>query len=420
MHSLAEFTEKSLTAFHARDNLAKILSENGFAELKETEEWKIEKGGKYYVSRNGSSLIAFKAGEYLSFNIVASHADSPCFKLKNNPEIKTENYVKYNVERYGGGIFYSWLDRPLKVAGRVIVEKDGKLTAKTFVSEKTVVIPSVAIHFNRTANDGIKLNPQVDMCPIAGLDGNGDIAEELAKFAGDGKVADCDLYLVSDQKPFYSGYKGELLSSPRIDNLSSALSSADALINCDAKAFPVVFVADNEEVGSSTKQGAGSKFLYDVLKRIAECYAGNIDVALANSFMLSFDNAHAVHPNHAELSDPTNKVTLGGGIVIKHHAGQNYTTDGFSSAIAKKIFDAAGAKYQDFYMRSDLPCGGTLGAISSGNVSIKCADIGLPQLAMHSAVETMAVSDYEEGLKGITAFLSARIISDGDKTTEIL
>ncbi len=418
---LINYLQKSLTPYHAHDNAVKFLEKNGFTELKESSAFKVKVGGKYFVSRDGSALIAFKIGEELSFNIVASHSDSPCFKLKYNPEIKVENYSKFNVEKYGGGLLYSWLDRPVTVAGRVILSSGDTFESHTFTSSKTFVIPSLAIHLNRSANDGLKLNPQVDLSPVADVFKNGGLDEELKSFAGDKAIADYDLFVVCAQAPFTSGYEDELLCSPRIDNLASAISSLEALVNSSPKAISVAYIADNEEVGSSTKQGAGSKFLFDTLNRIAEGLgkAKDFDTALANSFMVSDDNAHAIHPNHPELSDPTNRVKMGEGIVIKHHANQNYTSDAFSSAVIKRVFDNAGVKYQDFFMRSDMPCGGTLGAISSRQVSIRSVDIGLAQLAMHSAVETMAIKDYVLAVEGLKSFLSCRITSDGSKKVTV-
>lgn len=422
MMNLTEYLEKSKTAYHACDNAERILTENGFTELKETEKWDVKPNGKYFVRRDGSAIIAFKIGENFSFNIVASHADSPCFKIKSSPEISVDGYVKLNVERYGGGINYTFLDIPLTIAGRVILTDGQTYEPKTFVSEKTFVIPSVAIHFNRAANDGIKLDPQTDMSPLVSAIEKGGLTAELEKFADGKKIADFDLFVVSDQKPFTAGYNDELLCSPRIDNLVSAYTSLIALINSTPKAIDVCYIADNEEVGSQTKQGAGSTFLAKVTERIASALGktDEYDLALANSFIVSDDNAHAVHPNHPELSDPTNRVKLGGGIVIKHHANQNYTTDGFTSSIFKGVLDNANVKHQDFYMRSNLPCGGTLGAISSAQLSIKSVDVGIAQLAMHSATETMFLADADEAIKGLTAFYSSAFVADGDKTFKIV
>lgn len=420
---LLQYLDESKTAYQAHDNAVRYLQNNGFTELKENEVWKLARGDKRYVSRDGSALIAFRIGDKDGFSVVASHDDSPAFKLKGTGEIEIGNMNKFNVEKYGGGIFYSWLDTPVTVAGRVILSSGDKLEARSFVSKYTFVIPSVAIHFNRAANDGIKLNPQVDMSPLTGILSSSGLKEEIEEFAAGKEFIEGDLFIVSAQKPFVCGYRNELLSSPRIDNLTSVCSSLEALCKAEPTAISVCYIADNEEVGSRTKQGAGSRFLPDTLYRIHRALGGNeesFDVALANTFFLSCDNAHAMHPNHPELSDPTNKTLLGKGIVIKHHANQNYTSDAFSSAIAKNVFSKANAAYQDFYMRSDLPCGGTLGAISSSQVSVRSADIGIAQLAMHSAVETMALCDYDEMIKGLTAFYGTSFRADGSSVTELI
>lgn len=414
MMTLFDFLDKSLTAYHAVENATAILKENGFEELKENESFAPVKGGKYFVRRNGSALIAFSTGEKNSFNIVASHADSPCFKIKASPAMTTGNTVKLNVERYGGGLNYTFLDRPVTIAGRVVVTDGKTYESKAFTSAKTFVIPSVAIHFNRTANDGIKLNPQTDMCPLISAIGENGLEKELTEFAGDKTFVDADLFVVPAQKPFKAGYSDELFCSPRIDNLTSAYCSLAGLIKSTPKAIDVCFIADNEEVGSQTRQGAGADFLQSVTERISLSLRFDFRTALADSFMVSFDNAHAVHPNHPELSDPTNKTVLGGGIAIKRHANFNYTTDAVSSAVIKGVWKNAGVKYQDFYMRSDLPCGGTLGAISSSHLSVLSVDVGLPQLAMHSACETACLSDVDEGINGVTAFYSVAFSSDGD------
>ena len=419
---LTQFLENSYTAYHACDNVKEILLENGFSELKENEVWNISEGGKYFAVRDGSSVIAFTMGKNFGFNIVASHSDSPCFKVKFGSDLKSDNYKKFNVERYGGGLFYTWFDRPLKLAGRIIVKDGNTLKNVLFTSSKTFVLPSLAIHFNRNANDGFKLNAQTDMSPIESVIGSEDIRSEINAAACGKEVIDCDLFIVSAETPFSAGLQDELLCAPRIDNLTSALSSVEAIISASPKAINVAYIADNEEVGSHTKQGAASKFLFDTLKRIALSLKKSeeeFSAALANSFIISADNAHAVHPNHPELSDPVQRVKMGEGIVIKHHANQNYTTDAFSSAVIKTVFKDAGVKYQDFYMRSDLPCGGTLGAISSAQVSIRSADIGLAQLAMHSAVETVFAADYDEMRKGLTAFYSLSFNSDGYDTLTI-
>ncbi len=419
MDGLFKYLDSSKTAYHAVKNAINFLEEKGFKELKECDSWHIVRGEKYFVVRDGSALVAFIAGKENGFNIVASHADSPCFKLKYNPEIKVENYFKLSTEKYGGGIYYSFLDTPVTIEGRVDLSDGNKFECKTFTSEKTFIIPSVAIHYNRQVNDGIKINPQTDLCVLEGIGCAGGLEKELEEFADGKKLADCDLYAVSAAKPFESGYGGKLFSSPRIDNLTSVYASLCSIASAKPVATPVIYIADNEEVGSQTKQGAGSRFLYSVLENIAKCLGDDITASLANSFFVSCDNAHAMHPNHPELSDPTNKTLMGGGIVVKHHAGQNYTTDGLASSVIKNIFNGAGAKYQDFFMRSDLPCGWTLGAISSSQVSVRSADIGIAQLAMHSCIETASLSDYDELKKGLTAFLGCRIKSTGADSLEI-
>lgn len=411
---LQTFLEQSYTAYQAVENAARFLENKGFRALSEAQPYSIERGGKYYVIRDGSALIAFSVGKTNTFRFAASHTDSPAFKIKGDAVSTVENYVKYNVEKYGGGIFYTWLDRPLCLAGRVIVKKGETLKSVPVVSEQTFVIPSVAIHYNRSANDGIKLNPQTDCAPLAALDGAIASVKELFAERVDGTVVDWDLYVACKEKPFLCGVKEEFLSSPRIDNLTSVFSSLEALVSCRPDAIAMVYLADNEEVGSATKQGAGSTFLRETTERVFAALGGNeLNAALAQSLFLSVDNAHSLHPNHPELSDPTNKTLLGKGVVIKRHANQNYTTDALSSAIIKELFDRANVPHQDFYMRSDLPCGGTLGAISSSQLSVRSADIGLPQLAMHSAVETMCLSDYDAMKRGIEAFLSCRFAVNG-------
>ena len=414
--------QESLTSYHAAATAEKELISRGFEKLEETSEWKLKPNGKYYVMRDGSALIAFCTGKEKSFNIVASHTDSPCFKLKPGGENNSAGCTRLDVEKYGGGLLYSWLDVPLRIAGRAVYNEGGRIVSEIVTLKETFVIPSVAIHFNRTANDGIKFNPQADMQVLAAMGDKTDgIEKELAKFS-DGKLMDYDLFVTAAQAPFKCGFGNKLICTPRADNLTSVFASVEAIVNCGQKCTAMVFLADNEEVGSRTKQGAGSTFLKDVTERIAASSGWTDEeyrIALGNSFMVSCDNAHATHPNHPELSSPNNKVTLGGGVVIKHHANQNYTTDAMSSAVLKAIFDEAGVARQDFYMRSDLPCGGTLGAISSSQLSVRSVDIGIAQLAMHSYAETFAASDYDGLVKGLTAFLSAALSGDGNTTVNI-
>lgn len=398
---------QAYTAYHAVAQVAKRLETDGFILLEEGNPWQIKRGGKYYVIRDGSALIAFVIGAKAGgFRIVASHTDSPCLKVKGNTAISSNGYVKLNVERYGGGLNYSWLDIPLRLAGRVVSHdpENGRVTAKNVVSDYKTVIPSLAIHFQREANTSLSLNPQVDLQPLVSLDPNFCLDEKEA----DG-VLERDLFLVNAMEPYLAGAAEELLVSPRLDNLTSAFASIEAIRGAGENGISVAYLADNEEVGSRTKQGAGSDFLAITMTRIADALGETIELLLPKSFLVSCDNAHAVHPNHPEKSDAANPVRLGGGVVVKHHANGNYTTDAFSSAVFKAILQKADIPYQDFYMRADMPCGSTLGVISSSQVSIRSVDIGLAQLAMHAATETMAIGDYEILVRALSAFFAASI-----------
>lgn len=410
MNKILNLLDKSKTPYHLVKEIKAVLEEAGFIELDEKIPFEICKNKNYYVTRNDSALIAFTVGNnLLGYNVVASHTDSPCFKVKFGKALTSAGTVKLPVEQYGGGLRYTWFDRPLKLCGRLCGEKDGKIISTIIELDNNFVIPSVAIHFRRNANDSLAINAQTDCPPIFSLDTDVDALKTALQSKFDGNLLDCDLFLVCDEKPFFCGLNNEFVCAPRVDNLTSCISSVNALLSAkNDKFINIAYLADNEEVGSRTKQGAGSKFLFNVMQRV-NCALGydneHLNVALANSFLVSCDNAHAMHPNHPELSDTTaDSVLLGKGVVIKHHANQNYTTDAFSSALFKNILIKNNVKYCDFYMRSDMPCGGTLGAISSSQVSIKSVDIGLAQLAMHSSCETFAVKDYFEIEKALTAF----------------
>lgn len=407
---ITQAMEKSYTAYHAADNAAEMLQNAGYTELFEHKEMKIERGGKYFVRRGGSSLIAFNTdycGEY-AFRIIASHLDSPALKLKYNPVVKTGSAAKLNTETYGGGIYSTFLDVPLKIAGRIYLEKDGEITSETYTDAHEYVIPNVAIHMNRSLNDGYKYNPQVDLLPLFGINAD---ADYFAKLGTDGaRTVGYDLYAVNATKPFFAGANDEFYCSPRLDNQICAFSSIAALTDSRADGIAVAFLADNEEIGSRTAEGADSDFLKKTLKTINKSLGFDrmqFDRAVARSFLVSADNAHAVHPNHPELGDPTNSAVMGGGIVIKHHADKNYTTDGLSSALFEQIMKRAGVKTQHFFMRSDLRCGSTLGALSNTQIALKSVDIGVAQLAMHSSLETMCAADADEMVRGMKAFYEA-------------
>lgn len=414
---LQNFLRAGLTAYHACDEAKAVLLENGFTPLSETEDWLLSENGKYFVERNGS-IIAFTVGalDTFSYKIVASHVDSPALKLKENPVKTTSEYQTLNVETYGGGIWYSFFDRPLKIAGRVVKSENGRVYSETVESPFLVSIPSLAAHMNRNVNESFAVNPQTDLLPLIGLGESGD--KWLEEIAGSERVLSYDLYLVNADTPYSFGVNGEFFAAPRIDNLASVCASVEALLaHAAGEGVCVAAMLDSEEIGSRTRQGAESNFLEVTLRRIA--YAFHFDdneffKALASSFLLSVDNAHAMHPNHPEKSDVTNKTTLGKGVAIKAHANKAYTTDALSCAALQTVFERAGVAYQYFYNRSDMRSGSTLGAAIYTALGVASVDIGLPQLAMHSACECFAKSDYTELVNGLTAFYSSDIKAEGD------
>lgn len=415
---MLEFIEKSPTCFHVAANLAETLEKLGFEELEETESWEIESGGKYFVTRNGSSLIAFQIpeGKPAGFHISAAHSDSPTFKVKESPEMTVENvYLKLNTEKYGGMILSTWLDRALSVAGRIVVKgKDGLESRLVNIDKDLLVIPSVAIHMNREANKGVEYNPQTDMLPLYAdcNDGKkkGLLRKRVAKAAGVKleEILAHDLYLYTREKGRIIGDGGDFILSPRLDDLQCVYASAKAFAgSTPQKYIAVCAVFDNEEVGSGTKQGADSTFLEDTLWRIGESLGVSRSDFLrlvAGSFLISADNAHAVHPNHPEKADPTNRPYLNKGIVIKYHGSQKYATDAVSAAEMKRICDVAKVPCQTYANRSDIAGGSTLGNISTAHVSVSSVDIGLPQLAMHSAVETAGTRDTNYAVDAFRVF----------------
>ena len=403
---LLDFIEKSPTAFQAVDEMQKRLTENGFEVLSEKEYWKLVPGGKYLVTRNNSALIAFCIPEKESrvFHIMASHSDSPSFKIKENPEIKVDNsYVKLNVGKYGGMLMAPWFDRPLSVAGRVIIRRNGGLKEKLVnIKRDLVMIANLAIHMNREANNGVSYNPQKDLQPLFAV-GNTDrtLLEIIAEQTGVKKedIISHDLFLYNRMPGTVWGADREFVSSARLDDLQCAFASMEGLLRAqNHESIAVHCVMDNEEVGSGTKQGAASTFLKDTLLRINMGLGRTYEeylMTLAGSFMVSADNAHALHPNYTDKTDPTNHPVLNKGIVIKFNANQKYCTDAVSAAIFKELCTKAGVPYQTFVNRSDIAGGSTLGNISNTQVPMNTVDIGLPQLAMHSPYETAGVKDTE-------------------------
>ncbi len=424
---LMAFLENSPTSFHAVENMANRLENEGFTRLNEGQCWQIEAGGRYFVTRNMSSLIAFKVPgkDFSGFQIMTSHSDSPTFKLKENPEMEVEkHYVKLNVEKYGGMLCAPWFDRPLSIAGRLVVREGNRLVTKLVnVDRDLVMIPNLAIHMNRQVNEGYAYNPQSDMLPLyGGEEAAGTLMETIAGSAGVEKehILGHDLYLYSRMKGCIWGANEEFFSCGRIDDLQCAYASLEGfLAGGHSDSVSVHAVLDNEEVGSTTKQGAASTFLLDTLKRLNSAL-GRTDeqylAALASSFMVSADNAHGVHPNHTDKADPTNRPYLNGGIVVKFNANQKYTTDGVSAAVFKSLCQAADVPVQTFANRSDMVGGSTLGNISNTNVALNTVDIGLPQLAMHSPYETAGIKDTVYLIRAAREFFSTCLCAEADGT----
>ena len=423
---LFKFIENSPSCFHAIKTITEELKNEGFVEIKEKDTWQIEQGKKYYVTRNLSSVIAFKIpqNDFKSFNIVASHSDSPTFKIKENAEIEVKNkYVKLNTEKYGGMICSTWFDRPLSIAGRILVKENNAVkTHLVNIDKDLVIIPNLAIHMNREVNDGYTYNAQIDMLPLYGDNSSkGSLMKTIAKEVNveEESILGTDLFLYNRMNGTKIGANEEYISSPRLDDLECAFTSLSAFLSENTSNSASVYcVFDNEEVGSGTKQGADSTFLYDVLRRI------NISLGkteedyyrlISSSFMVSADNAHALHPNYTDKSDLTNKVYMNDGIVIKYNANQKYTTDAVSASIFKTICDSVDVPYQTFTNRSDILGGSTLGNISNAHVSLNTIDIGLAQLAMHSTYETAGAKDVTYMIDAIKAFYNTSIeqVEDG-------
>ena len=417
IQNLCEFLDASPSVYHAAANVAAMLEAGGFVRLSEGDKWTLQKGGKYYFTRGGSAVMAFRVpeGDPKGFLMTASHCDRPTFKVKENPEL-TGAYTRLSVERYGGMIMSSWLDRPLSIAGRCLVETDSGIESRLVnIDRDLLMIPSVAIHMDRTVNDGKKWNPAVDMLPLlGGKDSAGKLDKLIEETAG-GKVLGSDLYLYIRQKAALWGMDEEYISSAALDDLECVWGCTRGFLAAQGSgAVSVLCVFDSEEVGSNSVQGAASTILSDTLVRISEALGLDLRQELSRSFLVSADNAHAVHPNHPEYADPKNAPIMGGGIVLKFNASQRYTTDGVSAAIFRKVCNKADVPVQTFFNRADLMGGSTLGHISLTQVSVPTADIGLPQLAMHSSYETAATADALYLEKAMTAFYSSTLTVNGD------
>ena len=431
VQELFDFIQQSPSCFHVIENVKKQLTEQGFEELCENKNWQIKEGGKYFVTRNLSSVIAFKVPtkDFKSFHIVASHSDSPTFKIKDHPEQMVKGkYVQLNTERYGGMIYSTWFDRPLSIAGRSLVKTETGVATKLLnIDRDLLVIPNLAVHMDRTVNDGMKYNPQVNLLPLYGDAASKDTFNKLVAEAcgtAEENIISTDLFLYNRTAPTVWGAHNEYMSCAKLDDLECAFSSLKAFLKGEnSQSISVCAIFDNEEVGSSTKQGANSTFMYDILHRINENLGRTEEqyhTAVASSFMLSADNAHALHPNHPAISDPTNPVYLNEGIVIKHNANQKYTTDAVSSAIFQKMCEEKNVPYQHFVNRSDVAGGSTLGNIANTHVSLNTVDIGMAQLAMHSSYETAGVLDLDYMIAGMEAFYNSAVVAQCDGAYDIL
>ena len=416
---LFKFIENSPSCFHAIKTITEELKNEGFVEIKEKDTWQIEQGKKYYVTRNLSSVIAFKIpqNDFKSFNIVASHSDSPTFKIKENAEIEVNNkYVKLNTEKYGGMICSTWFDRPLSIAGRILVKENNAVkTHLVNIDKDLVIIPNLAIHMNREVNDGFKINRQKDTLPLLSLineklEKGNYLLELLAKELNVSKEAiiDFELYPYEYEKGCLMGLNEEFISSGRLDDLAMVHAGIEALISADVNlATNIMIATDNEEVGSSTKQGGDSEMLSMILERIVLGLGkGREDFlrAVSKSFLISADLAHAVHPNVPEKHDPTVRPVLNGGPVIKIAASQSYATDSDTSTAYELICRKAGVNVQRFVNRSDLRGGSTIGPISSTHLPIRIVDMGTPILSMHSIRELAAVKDHSDCIKSFEEF----------------
>ena len=442
---LIDFINESPSMFHTAAAIRLRLDAAGFAYLPESAAWDVRPGGSYYTVRNNSSVIAWRVGADVDavapagyhFQSAAAHGDSPTFKLKAAPELPVPgDALRLDVEAYGGMIDYTWFDRPLSLAGRVLVRGEGEGAAANRVESRLVsldrdvaLIPSLAIHLDREVNKGFAPNRAIDLCPLfsAGDLGAGSVLQLVADELGvvPERILGHDLFLVNRQQPVVWGAAREFVSAPKLDDLMCAFAALKGFLagapGNDA-AVSVYACFDNEEVGSGTKQGAMSTFLRDTLARINGALGGTDESyrrALACSMLVSCDNAHAVHPNHPEKTDEANRAYLNRGIVIKEAANQHYCTDAFSRAAFCALCERAAAPYQSFANRSDMAGGSTLGNLSNVQASMHGVDVGLPQLAMHSAYETAGARDAASAVKALTAFFTTDIRIDGADSIEL-
>ena len=410
--ALCSFLNASVSGYHAVAYVADLLEKQGYCRLSESQPWQLEAGGRYYFTRNGSSLLAFRVPQKAAkgFMLTASHCDRPCLKVKENGELKG-NYTRLAVERYGGMLMYTWLDRPLSVAGRVLVETENGAESKLVnIDRDLLLIPNVAIHMNRQANDGMKWNPATDLIPlVGGKEAVGKLWQAVEEEAG-GRILGHDLILYCRQQATVWGVEDEYISAQGLDDLSCVWACTQGFLQAEeSESIPVLCILDNEEVGSRSQQGADSDLLRVSLTRICDALDLNLPQLLRNSFMLSADNGHAIHPNHPEYADPTNAPVVNNGVVLKFNSSLSYVTDGVAAAIFRKVCGKAGVPVQNYYNRADIPGGSTLGNVALTHLSLQAADIGLPQLAMHSCYETAGVKDAIWLEEAATAYYSSTL-----------
>lgn len=425
VRKMMDYLDASPSCFHATENLKQMLLKDGYQLLQESDVWQLRHGGKYVVIRNDSSLIAFRIPADVTggFMMAAAHSDSPTFKLRETPEVESGGSLVLSTEPYGGAIRAAWMDRPLSVAGRVMTEEDGCLRTRLVnIDRDLLVIPNVAPHLNRTINDGVALKPNVDLRPVMGAaEDKGKFRALVAEAAGvkEESILSWELFLYPRMRSTLIGVEEQYVLSPRLDDLQCAFTCTEGFIRAkEGSSVPVLCVFNNEEVGSGTLQGANSDYLGNVLKRISQALGRTEEehmAALAGSFMVSADNAHAVHPNHTEYADTNEKVAINGGVVVKFNANQKYSTDAVSAAVFRSLCRMSDAPVQTYSNRADMPGGGTLGNISITRVSVSTVDVGLPQLAMHSACELAGVEDTENMARIMELYFSRtlRRVSDG-------
>ena len=429
IQSVFRFLDRGVSPWHAAAEACRRLEQAGCERLDDTQEWKLVPGKRYFVTRNGSAVLAFRVpkGRIGSWRIALSHSDAPTWRIKN-AGIEKAGCVKLETEGYGGMIMSTWLDRPLTIAGRVILRTaDGLQTRLVYADQDLLVIPNLAIHFDRAANEGKKWDPQVDLQPLYGPCGCRSFSDLLASEAGGcapSGILSWGLCLAPRQKAGRVGPAGEYFMSPRIDDLECACTTLTAFLEAETEtdAASVWGMLDNEEVGSSSRQGAQGTFLADTLARILETLGQSRSDgwrAAASSLVLSADNGHAVHPNHPEKSDPENGPVMNGGVVVKINASQKYTTDAMTAALFGEICRRVGVPVQRFANRADMPGGSTLGNLQGHSLSAPMLDIGLAQMAMHSAVETAGVEDIGSMIRAVRAFYQTPFVCTGDGSYRI-